>query len=233
MDWTYFGLMSSALVVGVLVRRALPRGPQETRLQKLALYLGAIIGSTFFAKLPYALSDWPSLVDGSTWLKDGRTITWGLAGGYLGVEVAKLVAGIRHKTGDAFAAPVAASIAVGRLGCFHAGCCFGLPSDVAWAVRFHDGIPRHPTQLYEAAFHGVAAVLLLVAARRRLFPRQLIKLYLMAYMLWRIVTELIRPEPRVLWGLSFYQLSSMAFLAVFAVLFCVDARKTRMLPAPA
>lgn len=233
MDWTYFGLMSLALVVGLFVRRALPKGPHETRLQKLALYLGAIIGSTFFAKLPYALSDWQSLVDGSAWLRDGRTITWGLAGGYLGVEVAKLVAGIRHKTGDSFAAPVAASIAIGRLGCFHAGCCFGRPSDVAWAVRFHDGISRHPTQLYEAGFHAVAAVLLLIAARRGLFPAQLIKLYLMAYMLWRIVTELLRPEPRVLWGFSFYQLSSMAFLAVFALLFFLDSRKARLSPVPA
>ncbi|MCB9588188.1 MAG: prolipoprotein diacylglyceryl transferase [Polyangiaceae bacterium] len=231
MDWIYLGLMGTALVVGVLVRRALPRGPHETRLQRLALFLGAIIGSTFFAKLPYALSDWQSLVDGSAWLKDGRTITWGLAGGYLGVEVAKLVAGVRHKTGDAFAAPVAASIAIGRLGCFHAGCCFGGPTDLPWAVRFQDGLPRHPTQLYEFAFHATAAVLLLLAARRGLFRMQLIKLYLMAYMLWRIATELLRPEPRVLWGLTFYQLSSMAFFLVFALLFLIDARKPRAVAA--
>ena len=107
MDWSYFGLMGLALITGVIVRRALPKGPRETRLQRAALFLGAIIGSTFFAKLPYAVSDWPSLMDGSAWLRDGRTITWGLAGGYLGVEVAKLVSGVRHKTGDAFAAPVA------------------------------------------------------------------------------------------------------------------------------
>ncbi len=232
MDWAYLGLMSSALIVGVLVRRALPPGPRETRLQRLALFLGAIIGSTFFAKLPYAVSDWPSLVDGSAWLKDGRTITWGLAGGYLGVEVAKLVAGVRHKTGDAFAAPVAASIAIGRLGCFHAGCCFGRPTDLPWAVRFADGLPRHPTQLYEAAFHGVAAVLLLLAARKGLFRTQLIKLYLMSYMVWRVATELLRPEPRVLWGLTFYQVSSLVFLMVFALLFVVDARKARTV-APA
>ncbi|MGE0323733.1 MAG: prolipoprotein diacylglyceryl transferase [Polyangiaceae bacterium] len=231
MDWAYLALMATAIMVGVLVRRALPKGPSETRLQRLALFLGAIIGSTFFAKLPYALSDWQSLVDGSAWLKDGRTITWGLAGGYLGVEVAKLVAGVRHKTGDGFAAPVAASIAVGRLGCFHAGCCFGRATDLPWAVRFGDGVARHPTQLYEFAFHATAAVLLTLAARRGLFRTQLIKLYLMAYMLWRIATELLRPEPRVLWGLTFYQLSSMVFFVGFAALFFVDSRKLRVATA--
>ncbi|MEZ4371379.1 MAG: prolipoprotein diacylglyceryl transferase [Polyangiaceae bacterium] len=231
MDWAYLALMATAIMVGVLVRRALPKGPSETRLQRLALFLGAIIGSTFFAKLPYAVSDWQSLLDGSAWLKDGRTITWGLAGGYLGVEVAKLVAGVRHKTGDAFAAPVAASIAIGRLGCFHAGCCFGRATDLPWAVRFGDGVPRHPTQLYEFAFHATAAVLLLLAARRGLFRTQLIKLYLMAYMLWRIATELLRPEPRVFWGLTFYQLSSMVFFLVFATLFFVDSRRLRVATA--
>jgi phosphatidylglycerol:prolipoprotein diacylglycerol transferase len=48
----------------------------------------------------------------------------------------------------------------GRLGCFAAGCCFGRPAQVSWAVRFTDpvclvdrallGTPLHPTQLYEA-----------------------------------------------------------------------------------
>ena len=50
---------------------------------------------------------------------------------------------------------------IGRFGCLLAGCCYGRPSDVPWAITFTDpvaaanvgtplGIPLHPTQLYDA-----------------------------------------------------------------------------------
>ena len=56
--------------------------------------------------------------------------------------------------------------AIGRLGCFAAGCCWGVKCDRAWAVKFtsHDankitGVPLdieiHPTQLYEAGLLGL------------------------------------------------------------------------------
>lgn len=232
-DWGYVGIMSGAVLCGSLTRRLLPASPTQSKPQRAALFLGALIGATFFAKLPYAVSDWERLVDGSAWLLDGRTLTWGLVGGYLGVEVAKLLAGVRDKTGDSFAAPVAMSVAVGRLGCFYAGCCFGKPSDAPWAVAFSDGVPRHPTQLYEFAFHASAACLLVFAARKRMFRLQLMKLYIIAYMLWRVLTELLRPEPQVLWGLTFYQLSALGFSLLFLGLWAVDERlKRRALAKP-
>jgi phosphatidylglycerol---prolipoprotein diacylglyceryl transferase len=63
---------------------------------------------------------------------------------------------------DVFAPALALGHAIGRLGCFAAGCCWGIACDRAWAVTFTNpdahrlvgvplGIPLHPTQLYEAA----------------------------------------------------------------------------------
>lgn len=55
------------------------------------------------------------------------------------------------------------------LGCFSAGCCYGIPTDVAWAVKFpltasgfgpHPGVFVHPTQLYLAATAFLTAGLL-------------------------------------------------------------------------
>ena len=123
--------------------------------------------------------------------------------------------------------PVAVSIAVGRLGCFYAGCCFGAPTDLPWGVDFGDGIARHPNQLYEVVFHLGAAATLVWVGRRGWLRTQRIKVYLIAYMLFRIVSETWRPEPRVAWGLTFYQLSAMAFAVFFAILFAWDALRLR------
>jgi phosphatidylglycerol---prolipoprotein diacylglyceryl transferase len=53
---------------------------------------------------------------------------------------------------------------IGRLGCFLAGCCYGRPADVAWAVSGADGVARHPVQLYEAT--ADVAIALAVAQTR-------------------------------------------------------------------
>ena len=170
------------------------------------------------------LLDWEGLVSGRAWFDNGKTILFGLVGGYFGVELAKAILEVKVKTGDSFAVPVAAAVAVGRLACFVGGCCFGKPTSLPWGVVFHDGIRRHPTQLYEAAFHASAAVFLAWTERRGLFRLQRIKLYLIAYLVYRFFTEFIRPEPIVALGLTAYQWGALALLPVFAWLWHRDAR---------
>ncbi len=223
-DVGYLLIMSSAIAAGAVVRKWVGPTLEIPRLARVAIVLGAIIGGAIGAKVPFLVADPAGLVDGSAWLSDGRTITFGLVGGYFGVEVAKLAAGVKTKTGDSFAVPLAVSIAVGRLGCFWAGCCYGAESALPWAVDFGDGLHRHPTQLYEFAFHLGAAVVLYELGRRNLFERQRIKLYFIGYFLYRFVTEWIRPEPEVALGLTIYQWSSLAFIALFAALFALDRR---------
>lgn len=232
-DLVYVAIMSAAITAGALARRLVPEPRAKdvdgaaielSRPQKLALLFGAIVGGTLGAKLPYVLADPDGAVSGAAWLSDGRTLTWGLVGGYFGVELAKLLASVRGKTGDGFAVPVAVSIAVGRLGCFHAGCCYGAATDGPFGVDFGDGVPRHPNQLYEAAFHLAMAALLVWVGRRGWLRTQRIKVYLIAYMLFRVVAEEWRPEPSAAWGLTFYQLSAAAFAALFVALFAWDRR---------
>jgi phosphatidylglycerol---prolipoprotein diacylglyceryl transferase len=232
MSALYMSVMGLSLVTGVVVRRLLPGTPLPlSSLQKLGVAAGALVGGVLGAKLPYVLGDWSALASGRVWLESGRTLTVGLLGGYAGVEVAKLAFGIRVKTGDALAVPLAASIAVGRIGCFVAGCCHGLPTSLPWGCDFGDGIHRHPTQLYEALFHASAAVVLHRWGREGRYPLQRVKLYIGGYMLFRLATELLRPEPRVALGLTFYQWASLFGIAVMAALFLVDAQ--RRVPASA
>lgn len=223
-DVGYLLIMGAAVAVGWLLRRYTSRPLELPRLSRLAVLSGAVVGGALGAKVPWLVMDPAGLVDGSVWMNDGRTITFGLVGGYLGVEVAKLAMGVKAKTGDGFALPLAASIAVGRLGCFWAGCCFGSATDVPWAVDFGDGLTRHPAQLYEALFHGSAVVVLYQLGKRNAFPRQRIKLYFLSYFTYRFFTEWLRPEPKLALDLTLYQWTSLAFIVVFAVLWRWESR---------
>lgn len=216
--------MAASVATAVLLTRRTQRSLALTPFQKLALGLGAFCGGMIGAKLPFVLSDWDGLLSGWAWLDSGKTLLFGLVGGYFGVEVAKRIADIRVKTGDSFAVPVAAAVAVGRFSCFAGGCCYGTPTTLSWGVDFGDGLRRHPTQLYEAAFHALAAVVLLECGRRGWFAGQRIKLYILAYLVYRFLSEFLRPEPALFRGWSGYQWASLALIPVFVLLWVRDAR---------
>jgi hypothetical protein len=162
--YTFFMLLATG-VAGWLYRRN--QASSELRSgQKLGIAIGGIIGATFAAKVPFILTSDPSAGVLAAWFGDGKTVLWGLAGGYVGVEVAKWSLYVRGRTGNRFVVPVAAAIAIGRLGCLFNGCCYGIPTDQSWGVRSiaADGgvLLRHPAPLYESFFHAAFAV---VAAR--------------------------------------------------------------------
>lgn len=228
-DWMYAALMLSAIATsGWLIRRQQQPLPLDVW-QRVSLLLGAFCGSMIAAKLPYVWSDWESLRSGRALLDNGKTILAGMVGGYFGVELAKLLTGIRMKTGDSFAVPVAVGIAIGRLSCFHAGCCFGTETTFPWGIDFGDGLPRHPTQLYEIAFHLVMAATLAWLKGRGVWRGQLIKLYYLSYFVFRFTTEFIRPEPRLWLSLTGYQWAAVLFSLLFAALWWNDAQRVELL----
>jgi phosphatidylglycerol:prolipoprotein diacylglycerol transferase len=227
MQPTYSLIMMAAMAAGIAVSRYTQRASPLSRGQRWIVSLGAICGGIVGAKLPFVLMDWDGFLSGMAWLENGKTITFGLVGGYFGVEAAKWAAGVRTKTGDSFAVPVAVSIGLGRFACFSAGCCFGQPTSLPWGVDFGDGVLRHPTQIYEVLFHLSAAVMLFVMQRRGIFHGQLIKLYFIAYFAYRFLTEFIRPEPRMSLDLTGYQWAALAFIPIFVVLWIHDARMAR------
>jgi phosphatidylglycerol:prolipoprotein diacylglycerol transferase len=107
------------------------------------------------------------------------------------------------KTADAFAPGIALGHAIGRIGCFSAGCCWGVECQRSWAVTFTNpeahrlvgvplGVPLHPTQLYEA---GADAIIFAILYRRYQRPRrdgQVIGLYLVLYSVARFLIEFVR-----------------------------------------
>ncbi len=225
--WVYPWIMLASLATAVVLRGRTPQPSGLAPRERMLIGLGAFCGAMIGAKLPFALADWEGLLTGRAWLENGKTIVFGMVGGYLGVELAKAGLGVRVKTGDGFGVPVAGAVAVGRLSCFAAGCCHGVATGLPWGVDFGDGVRRHPTQLYELAFHTSAAVVLAALQRRGRFRGQLIKLYILAYLAYRFATEFLRPEPVLAVGLTGYQWACLGLAPVFVGLWVRDARATR------
>ncbi|MCX7978043.1 MAG: prolipoprotein diacylglyceryl transferase [Bdellovibrionaceae bacterium] len=101
---------------------------------------------------------------------------------------------------DLFAPPASLVTALGRLGCFASGCCYGKSCDLPWAL---DG--RHPTQLYLFTWETLSLALISFAERRKPpRPGTIFALWLILHSLGRFVVEFFRADPRgPVWGLSF------------------------------
>lgn len=90
----------------------------------------------------------------------------------------------------------------GRMGCFSAGCCYGLPTDSPLGVVFSNpscaarplDTPLHPTQLYEVGFIGLTLGLLLLIKQKQRFDGQLFLLYIMLYGMGRSIIETVRGD---------------------------------------
>lgn len=108
-------------------------------------------------------------------------------------------------TGDALVPGVALGQAIGRLGCFSAGCCYGTESHAPWAATFTDplahafsgtplGLPLHPVQLYNTLANLAVMAALLAARPKRSFQGQIFALYFLAEGLGRVITETWRGD---------------------------------------
>jgi phosphatidylglycerol---prolipoprotein diacylglyceryl transferase len=106
-------------------------------------------------------------------------------------------------TADVFAPAIALGHAIGRVGCFAAGCCWGAPSNLPWAVTFTDpfahermgvplGVRLQPTQLYEALAEAVICLILYRRFARPHRPGAIIGLYLILYPTARFLVEFVR-----------------------------------------
>ena len=91
--------------------------------------------------------------------------------------------------------------AFGRIGCFFAGCCFGIPTESYLGVIFpfghaHDLYPDqsvYPTQLFEASF---LFILFFVLKNVKFFKNKEVETYLVGYGVWRFLNEFIRGDER-------------------------------------
>ena len=247
--YTYGVLLAAAYLVGLkfAVARARRHGLDGDRMLDLGIYI--IIAALVGAKLLLLIVDFDLF-------RRQPSELWTLArsGGvfYGGLIAAFLIAMWyirRHRlpvwmTTDMFAPGIALGHAIGRLGCFLAGCCFGRPTSVPWAVTFSDpfaasnvgtplGVPLHPTQLYESGAElFILGALLATERRGRYFPGRTFWLYVLLYSISRFVIEFYRGDERgMIWSMSTSQMISLVLLPLSVVMLIWLSRRTDA-PAP-
>ena len=183
--------------------------------------IGAFFGSTVGAKLLEILINIDNVEQHNgliVFLFSGRTVIGGLIGGTLGVWLTKYLIGMKEKRGNLFAPAVAIGVAIGRIGCFFNGCCYGKACSLGWGVDFGDGVLRHPTQLYEAVFmFAMFFVLKYTFQNKSVLPGYLFKILMISYFVFRFLIEFIRTEKQAFWGLSYFQIISV-FVLIYLVL---------------
>ena len=187
------------------------------------LGFGAMVGAIIGARLFHVLM--PSQI--RTYLDSPLKILYvwegGLVfyGGFIGAFLTCFVMTLRRKLppwqlGDFVSPAIAFGYAIGRLGCFMNGCCYGKP--VAWGIQMtelHDHIPRHPTQIYESAAGFLTGFFLLWLLPRRTFRGQVFFLNVMIYAAARFAVEFVRDDPRG--GLGPLSTSQWIALAAFPI----------------
>lgn len=249
--YTYGLLLAAAYLLGLQLAlvRARARGLDPNRVMDLGIWI--IISALVGAKLMLLVVDYDQFG-----LSPGDLLNLARSGGvfYGGLITAVLVALWylrRHRmpvwaVTDVFAPGIALGHVVGRLGCFFAGCCFGRPADVPWAITFHSefaaqnvgtplGIPLHPAQLYEAGAELLILFMLLGIERTgRGFPGRTFWTYMLLYGMSRFIIEFFRGDPRGMVGmLSTSQFVSVLIVPLSIVMLIVLARRPGQVPTGA
>lgn len=160
-------------------------------------------------------------------------------GGFLGVLLAMaLFARKHHKafwaTMDFVAPLIAPGLLFGRIGNFINGELWGRVTDLPWGMVFRqtgDGLPRHPSQLYQAALEGLALffIVWLFSAKPR--PTMAVSgVFALSYGVFRFLVEFVRqPDPQLGYlafgWLTMGQLLSLPLIAVGLVLLALAYRR--------
>ena len=196
----------AALAGGTAVYRLRKRQQGQKSLtqgRSFVLLLGCLFGAAVGNKAVFWL-EYPQLWSAAVhspalWLQ-GQSIVGGLLGGWIGVELAKWFSGWRGpRTGDDFVPAILTGIIIGRIGCFLAGLndgTYGVPTKLPWGIDFGDGIPRHPTQLYEWLL-AVLALATWPRWRQRFAgtPGLSFRVFMLGYLLWRLLIDGLKPVP--------------------------------------
>jgi len=171
---------------------------------------GAFFGSKLLAWLESPTHFWAHKHELAAWA-GGKTIVGGLLGGWLGIEIAKKIVGVRASTGDLVVFPLLLAISVGRIGCFLTGLddhTHGHATTLPFGVDFGDGVLRHPTQLYEIVFLSALAIYFYIRVCTRFRNGELFRTFMLLYLAFRFCIDFLKPGERPL-GLSAIQIVSV------------------------
>jgi phosphatidylglycerol:prolipoprotein diacylglycerol transferase len=167
---------------------------------------------------------------------------WSYQGALFGALVVAVVL-FRKRRLDAWrwldtAAPALALIvAVGRVGCLMAGCCWGAPTRAPWGIVFTESnvaplsVPLHPTQVYYLIANLIIVAALLVRRKTTAFRGELILLFVLMYVTSRSIIDPFRGAPERPWflgTLTTYQLITIVAIGVTSILYYRIRKRNRI-----
>ena len=239
--YSYGMMIAIAFLVGVYVAKI---EAARKHIKKDLLYdfvFSLLIGALIGARLYYL-----AFFDPSSFIKDPVSIfkIWegGLAihGAILGGIVSGLIfAKLKQKSFWRIADLVAPSLllgqAIGRIGCFLNGCCFGVPTESIFGVRFpkasladiaYRGLAVHPTQIYEFLLNLIGFFILWVARLRVKFDGGIFLLYLMIYSCVRLAVSGIRGDSLYVWTTDL-KIAQVISIVIFVIAFILFKKRQR------
>ena len=202
-------LVGFGLAFWIARRRARVVGidPDHVRIQPAIAAIAGILGARIWYVVEYRREFPGPISDFSGWLAQAADLDRGGAvwfGGLLLAGVAMV--GHPRRAGipliawaDCTAPAVLAGLALGRIGCFFNGCCYGASCNLPWGVS-HLGRTVHPTQLYESL---ACAILTVVALRIAPGRGAAAGWALIGYAAWRALNETLRGDYDVKLGQGF------------------------------
>lgn len=213
--YSYGVLVTIGVILGLVYARILAQraGLSPHAIWNLGIYM--IFGALIVSKLWLVVEGWnyyaanPSQIFSVTMFESAGTFYGGLFGAILTIILYTRIQRMPLlPVLDISAAALPLSHAIGRVGCFAAGCCYGKPTTLPWGITFKDStsaalagtplnIPLHPTQLYEAAaeFLNFLVLMWLAFGKRRIIPGQILGAYFMLYGAERGIIEFFRGDP--------------------------------------
>lgn len=196
----------------------------------LGMALGAKI-MFFITQLPHVISNFSFIHTVTVFIKSGFVFYGGLLGAIGASELAARLLALDGKKLRSFLAPGFALFhAIGRIGCFFGGCCYGIPWEHGIAMEETPDIKRVPVQLMECAAEIIICTIILLKEKRKPQQYDLMKTYMILYAPTRFLLEFFRGDAaRGIWwgGLSTSQYISIIVFTVSGILIVIDRVKGR------
>lgn len=184
----------------------------------LGALFGAFVGSRVLAFLENPFQSLNNVQDFIIFFSN-KTIIGGIAGGIIGIEVAKKVLKIKNRTGDNVVMPLVVAIIIGRIGCQYLGVADGTIGTVCnylWCFNQGDGLLRHPIPTYEIlellTFLGIYFFYLKYKKFKDGF---IFRIFIIIYFSFRFMFEFIKDTNSMVLGLSAIQLVCASFVLLY------------------
>lgn len=223
-----YGLMTAIGIVAAYFTaeyRAKKNGLDHTKVFWLVIW--CLVFGYLGSKILYFITIFPQIIEDPSVILRSLADGWVVYGGIIGGIIGALIFCRRNKLPtlkyfDIGLASVALAQGFGRLGCFFAGCCYGMQTDSWFSITFTNSnfapnnVPLVPTQLISSAGDFLLFFLLVLLNRRKNNkPGQGASMYLICYGIGRFIIEFFRGD--LIRG-SVGTISTSQFISIFVVI---------------